>query len=130
MTHLDAHLEWPAPGETRSDIDGVFALPGVVTVLDAENERVVDHRGLEAADTLEVLAHFTGTWWELLNALLPVLSDALGESWTPGRWWACAGGERIAVGRFGRAVVATRDAAGPFLAAVTGDGHVEGTRVW
>jgi hypothetical protein len=54
-------------------IDAVFKLPGVVTVLDVENERVVDHRGVADPDNLEIVLHFTGTWWELLHALLPDL---------------------------------------------------------
>src|SRR5436305_3516961 len=82
-----------SPGHTpvpRGSIDAVSRLPGVVTVLDVENDRVVDHRGVADPDNLEIVLHFTGTWWELLGALLPVLGDALDRRWTPGRWWACA----------------------------------------
>jgi len=52
----------------------VHKLPGVVTVLDVEGDRVVDHRGVSDPDNLEIVLHFTGTWWELLGALLPVLA--------------------------------------------------------
>jgi len=111
-------------------IDAVFKLPGVVTVLDVENERVVDHRGVADPDNLEIVLHFTGTWQELLEALLPVLGDALDAAWTPGRWWACAGGGHVALGRDGRALLVQADTAGPYLGALAGDGVVDGTRVW
>lgn len=114
----------------RAAIDEVVKLPGVATVLDVENDRVVDHRGVADPDNLEIVLHFTGTWWELLGALLPVLQDALGSRWTPGRWWACAGGDHVAVGRDGRALLVEAAAAGPFLAAVAGDGAVGGASVW
>jgi hypothetical protein len=115
----------------RASIDDVHKLSGVVTVLDVEDGRVADHRGVDDPDNLEIVLHFTGTWWELLGALLPVLGDALATTWTPGRWWACAGGDHVALGRDDRAVlVETGAAAGAFLAAVAGDGLVEGTRVW
>ena len=115
---------------TRDSIDVVHKLPGVVTTLDVEDDRVVDHRGVADPDNLEIVLHFTGTWWELLGALLPVLGDALETSWTPGRWWACAGGDHVALGRDGRALLVEVAAAGPFLAALAGDGTVDGTRVW
>jgi len=114
----------------RASIDTVWKLPGAVTVLDVENDRVVEHRGVADPDNLEIVLHFTGTWWELLGALLPVLGDALGSGWTPGRWWACAGGDHVALGRDGRALLIEAGAAGPYLAAVAGDGTVEGIRVW
>ncbi|MCA1844975.1 MAG: hypothetical protein LC792_17630 [Actinobacteria bacterium] len=115
---------------SRAPIDAVFKLPGVLTVLDVENERVVDHRGVADPDNLEIVLHFTGTWWELLETLLPVLGDALGANWTPGRWWACAGGDHVALGRDGRALLVEAAAAGPYLRALAGDGVVGGTRVW
>jgi roadblock/LC7 domain-containing protein len=108
----------------------VAALGGVVAVVDVEEDRVVGHSGVDDDDTREVVAHFTETWWELLNALLPVLGDATDLSWTPGRWWACAGGDHVAVGRAGRAVVVTRDAAPPFLTAVAADGALGDVQVW
>lgn len=111
-------------------IDAVWKLPGAVTVLDVEDDRVVDHRGIADPDNLEIVLHFTGTWRELLVALLPVLGDALGSTWTPGRWWACAGGDHVALGRDGRALLIEAGAAGPYLSAVAGDGTVEGIRVW
>lgn len=114
----------------RDSVDAVQKLPGVVTVLDVEDGRVVDHRGVADPDNLEIVLHFTGTWWELLGALLPVLGDALGDVWTPGRWWACAGGDHVALGRDGRALLVEAGAAGPCLAALAGDGTVEGIRVW
>jgi hypothetical protein len=58
---------------TRDSIDVVHKLPGVVTTLDVEDDRVVDHRGVADPDNLEIVLHFTGTWWELLGALPPVL---------------------------------------------------------
>ena len=114
----------------RGSIDAVSKLPGVVTVLDVENDRVVDHRGVADPDNLEIVLHFTGTWWELLDALLPVLGDALDTGWTPGRWWACAGGDHVAIGRDGRPLLVESGAAAPYMAALTGDGMVEGSRVW
>lgn len=116
--------------ETRAAIDAVAGLPGVVTVLDVEDGRVVDHRGLADPDNLEIVLHFAGTWDELLSALLPVLGDALGSDWTPGRWWACAGGDHVALGRDGRALLVETGAAGPLLAALAGDGHALGARIW
>ena len=112
------------------NIDVVHKLPGVVTVLDVENDRVVDHRGVADPDNLEIVLHFAGTWWELLGALLPVLGDALHAGWTPGRWWACAGGDHVALGRDGRALLVQAAAAAPYLTALAGDGTVEGTQVW
>jgi hypothetical protein len=114
----------------RDSIDVVYKLPGVVTVLDVEDDRVVDHRGVSDPDNLEIVLHFTGTWWELLDALLPVLGDALDSTWTPGRWWACAGGHPVALGRDGRALLVEAPAAAPYLAALAGDGTVEGSPVW
>lgn len=115
---------------SRDSIDAVHQLVGVVTVLDVENDRVVDHRGVSDPDNLEIVLHFAGTWQELLEALLPVLGDALDTSWTPGRWWACAGGDHVALGRDGRALLVAAGAAGPYLSALAGDGTVEGTQVW
>ena len=97
------------------DIDAVCKLPGVVTVLDVENDRVVEYRGVDDPDNLEIVLHFAGTWWELLGALLPVLGDALDRAWTPGRWWACAGGVHVALGRDGRALLVDAVAAAPSL---------------
>jgi len=114
----------------RDSIDAVHKLPGVVTVLDVEDDRVVDHRGVADPDNLEIVLHFTGTWWELLGALLPVLGDALARPWTPGRWWACAGGDHVALGRDGRALLVEVAAADPYLSALAGDGAVDGTQVW
>ena len=114
----------------KGPIDAVGKLTGVVTVLDVEDGRVVDHRGLADPDNLEIVLHFTGTWEELLTALLPVLGDALDCGWTPGRWWACAGGDHVALGRGGRALLVESTAAPAYLAALAGDGTVEGTRVW
>ena len=111
-------------------IDAVHKLPGVATVLDVADGRVADHRGIDDPDNLEIVLHFTGTWWELLGALLPVLGDALQRSWTPGRWWACAGGDFVALGRDDRAVLVEAPGAGPFLAALAGDGVVDGVQVW
>ena len=116
--------------DSRDSIDAVHKLVGVVTVLDVENDRVVDHRGVSDPDNLEIVLHFAGTWQELLEALLPVLGDALDTSWTPGRWWACAGGDHVALGRDGRALLVAVGAAGPYLSALAGDGTVEGTQVW
>ncbi|MEW6477015.1 MAG: hypothetical protein AB1679_32565 [Actinomycetota bacterium] len=116
--------------EPRGSIDAVAELPGVVTVLDVEGGRVVDHRGVADPDNLEIVLHFTGTWDELLEALLPVLGDALGGEWTPGRWWACAGGDHVALGRDGRALLVEAARAGPYLAALAGGGTAEGTRIW
>lgn len=114
----------------RGTIDAVAKLPGVVTVLDVENDRVIDHRGVDDPDNLEIVLHFTGTWWELLEALLPVLGDALDRNWTPGRWWACAGGAHVALGRDGRALLVEAPATAPYLIALVGDGTVEGTQIW
>jgi hypothetical protein len=117
--------------ETAVDqIDNVFELPGVVTVLDVDGGRIADHRGVVDPDNLEIVLHFTGTWEELLSALLPVLGDALDGGWTPGRWWACAGGDHVALGRDGRALLIDAGGAGPFLRALAGDGRVDGTQVW
>src|SRR5258708_34813454 len=110
---------------TRDSIDVVHKLPGVVTVLDVEDDRVVDHRGVSDPDNLEIVLHFTGTWWELLDALLPVLGDALDTTWTPGRWWACAGGDHVALGRDGRALLVEAGSSAPYLAALAADGTVE-----
>ena len=129
MSYLDAHVE-RTPSEGRAGLSTVAALPGVVAVVDVEDDRLVGSYGIDSDDTLEVLVHFAGTWWELLNALLPVLGDAMEMSWTPGRWWACGGGEHVALGRAERAVVVTSEAAAPFLAAAAGAGRVEGTQVW
>ena len=114
----------------RDSIDAVSKMAGVATVLDVENDRVVEHRGVADPDNLEIVLHFAGTWWEILGALLPVLGDALGGDWVPGRWWACAGGAHVAVGRDDRAVLVAESAAPLFLAAVAGDGTVGGVRVW
>jgi hypothetical protein len=114
----------------RDSIDAVVELPGVVTVLDVEDGRVVDPRGVADPDNLEIVLHFTGTWDELLSALLPVLGDALQSGWTPGRWWACAGGDYVALGRDGRALLVRAGAADTYLAALAGDGTAQGTRVW
>lgn len=105
-------------------------LAGVVTVLDVEDGRVVGHRGVANPDNLEIVLHFTGTWDELLSALLPVLGDALESGWTPGRWWACAGGDHVALGRDGRALLVQAGVAGAYLAALAGDGTAFGTRIW
>jgi hypothetical protein len=115
---------------SRDSIDAVGKLLGVVTVLDVENDRVVDHRGVADPDNLEIVLHFAGTWWELLGALLPVLGDALDTGWTPGRWWACAGGDHVALGRDGRALLVEAAAATPYLSALAGDGTVQGAHVW
>ena len=113
----------------RGTVDEVHGLVPVVIVLDVEDGRVVAQRGVED-DLLEIVLHFTGTWDEILAALLPVLGDALATTWTPEHWWACAGGNHAAMGRDGRAVVVDSDEAGPFLAALAGDGTVAGVRVW
>jgi hypothetical protein len=113
----------------RATIDEVHGLTGVVIVLDVEDGRVAAQRGVED-DPLEIVLHFTGTWEEILAALLPVLGDALETAWTPEHWWACSGGEHAAMGRDGRAVIVRSSEAGPFLAALAGDGTVSGVRVW
>ena len=123
-------LKGAVPVTARASIDDVHKLPGVVTVLDVDGGRVADHRGVDDPDNLEIVLHFTGTWWELLDALLPVLGDALRAGWTPGRWWACAGGDHVALGRDGRALLVEAGAAGPYVAAVAGEGAVEGVRIW
>jgi roadblock/LC7 domain-containing protein len=115
---------------SRGDIDTVAKLPGVVTVLDVEGGRVVEHRGVADPDNLEIVLHFTGTWDELLEALLPVLGDALDRGWTPGRWWACAGGDHVALGRDGRALLVEADHAAAYLAALAGDGTAAGAGIW
>ena len=114
----------------RDSTDAVAKLGGVVTVLDVVDGRVVDHRGVADPDNLEIVLHFSGTWDELLSALLPVLGDALDDDWTPGRWWACAGGDHVALGRDGRALLIRAGVAGTFLAALAGDGTALGTRIW
>ncbi len=129
MSFLDAHVE-RGPSGNRAVVEAVAALAGVVAVVDVEEDRVVGHSGVDDDDTREVVAHFTETWWELLNALLPVLGDATHLAWTPGRWWGCAGGDHVALGRAGRAVIVEEGVAGPFLAAVAGAGQVDGTQVW
>ncbi len=129
MSFLDAHVE-RGPSGNRAAVAAVAALPGVVAVVDVEEDRVVGHHGVDDDDQREVVAHFTSTWWELLNALLPVLGDAMDKVWTPGRWWGCAGGDHVALGRAGRAVIVESQAAGRFLPAVAGDGDVDGTQVW
>jgi hypothetical protein len=129
LSHLEAHVE-RAGSTNRADVSVVAALPGVVALVDVEDDRVVGHHGVDDDDTREVVAHFTETWWELLNALLPVLGDATNLAWTPGRWWGCGGGDHVALGRAGRALVVTQKAAAPFLAAVAGNGEVDGTQVW
>jgi roadblock/LC7 domain-containing protein len=113
----------------RGTIDEVHGLSGVVIVLDVEDGRVVAQRGVDD-DLLEIVLHFTGTWDEILAALLPVLGDALATTWTPERWWACSGGDHAAMGREGRAVVVSTAEAGPFLAALAGEGTLSGVRVW
>ena len=113
----------------RATIDEVHGLTGVIIVLDVEDGRVTAQRGVED-DLLEIVLHFTGTWDEILAALLPVLGDALGSAWTPEGWWACSGGDHAAMGRDGRAVIVNTAEAGPFLAALAGDGAVKGVRVW
>jgi hypothetical protein len=115
---------------SRDDIDAVAELPGVATVIDVEGGRVVGHRGVADPDNLEIVLHFAGTWDELLEALLPVLGDALDGDWTPGRWWACAGGGYVALGRDGRALLVEADQAGAYLAALAGDGAADGARIW
>ncbi|HLF40462.1 MAG TPA: hypothetical protein VI854_03200 [Acidimicrobiia bacterium] len=117
-------------GSERVAAAGAGSLPGVTIVLDTDGDRVADVWGDLPDDTLEIVLHFAGTWDELLGALLPVLEDALRESWTPARWWACAGGGHVAVGRSGRAVVVRSGCEGPLLAAVAGDGVAGGMRVW
>lgn len=129
MSFLDAHVE-RGPSGDRAAVKAVAALAGVVAVVDVEEDRVVGHSGVDDDDTREVVAHFTETWWELLNALLPVLGDAMDLPWTPGRWWVCAGGDHVAMGRAGRGVIVDQGAAGPFLTAVAGAGEVDGTQVW
>ncbi|MGH9003585.1 MAG: hypothetical protein ACRDYV_10690, partial [Acidimicrobiia bacterium] len=124
-----AHVE-RGPSGSRAAVQAVAALPGVVAVVDVEADRVVGHHGVDDDDTREVVAHFTETWWELLNALLPVLGDAMGLGWTPGRWWGCAGGDYVALGRAGRGIIVEQKVSGPFLTAVAGAGEVEGTQVW
>ena len=113
----------------RGTIDEVHGLAGVVIVLDIEDGRVVAQRGVDE-DPLEIVLHFAGTWDELLAALMPVLGDALGTGWTPERWWACSGGDQAAMGRDGRALIVEAGEAGPFLAALAGNGEVAGVRVW
>ena len=113
----------------RGTIDEVHGLTGMVIVLDVEDGRVVAQRGVDE-DLLEIVLHFTGTLDEILAALLPVLGDALETNWTPEHWWACSGGDHAAMGRDGRAVVVNAAEAGPFLAALAGDGTVAGVRVW
>jgi roadblock/LC7 domain-containing protein len=113
----------------RATIGEVHGLAGVTIVLDIEDGRVVAQRGVDE-DLLEIVLHFAGTWDELLAALMPVLGDALGADWTPERWWACSGGDHAAMGRDGRAVIVEATEAGPFLAALAGNGEVAGVRVW
>jgi hypothetical protein len=129
VSYLDAHVD-RGPSGSRAAVKSVAALPGVVAVIDVEEDRVVGHHGVDDNDTREVVAHFTETWWELLNALLPVLGDATDLAWTPGRWWGCGGGNHVAVGRAGRALVVTQEAAPLFLTAAAGGGAVEGVQVW
>ena len=117
-------------GAAPAGIDAVMALPAVVIVLDIDGDRVTDHRGVVDPDNLEIVLHFAGTWWEILGALLPVLGDALATGWTPGRWWACAGGDHVALGRDRRAVLLQAASAAPWLAALASDGSVGGTQVW
>jgi hypothetical protein len=113
----------------RAAREEVVRLPGVVAVIDEDAGRVAGAIGVPDDDVLEVVHHFCGTWDHLIDALTPVLADATGEPWAPGRWWSCRGGDRVAAGRAGRTVIAEAPALA-LLAAVAGDGSVDGVAVW
>ena len=114
---------------TRAARAQVAALAGVIAVIDEDGGRVAGAVGIGDDDVLEVLHHFSGTWGHLIDALTPVLADATGQPWAPGRWWSCRGGDRVAAGRAGRTVIAEAPAF-ELLAAVAGDGVVDGVAVW
>jgi roadblock/LC7 domain-containing protein len=114
----------------RATLQEVAALPDVLAVIDATDDgRLAGAVGVGDDDVLEVVHHFTGTWDHLTHALLPVLAEATNDPWVPAAWWACAGGERVAIGRDGRMVVAMPPAA-RLLDAASGSGVVAGVAVW
>lgn len=113
----------------RAAREEVAGLHGVVAVIDEDAGRVTGAIGVRDDDVLEVVHHFSDTWAHLLHALPPVLADATGEPWAPGRWWSCRGGDRVAAGRAGRVVIAEAPAL-ELLAAVAGDGVIGGLAVW
>jgi roadblock/LC7 domain-containing protein len=116
-------------GTGRCTVAEAASLGGVRAVLEVEDDRVVAAEGLDS-DTTEVVAHFAETWTKLGDALLPAMDETLGEAWVPGRWWAYAGGGGVALQRDGRCVLVDAKVSGPFLAALDGDGVVDGIRVW
>jgi roadblock/LC7 domain-containing protein len=111
-------------------IDDVFAAPGVVAVVDAGEGYLVESRGFADDDVVEVVKHFTETWSGLVEVLLPVMDELVHGPWIPGRWWACAGGDRVAVGRQGRFLIVEAAQAGPYLLAVSGDGTAANRQIW
>jgi len=114
---------------TRAPREEVAGLPGVVAVIDEQDGRLNGAVGVPDDDVLEVVHHFCDTWAHLIHALTPVMADATGQPWAPGRWWSCRGGDRVAAGRAGRVVIAEAPAL-ELLAAVASDGAVDGVAVW
>lgn len=113
-----------------ASIDDVFASKGVVAVVDAGEGYLVESRGFPNDDVVEVAKHFNETWSGLIEVLLPVMDELVQGPWIPGRWWACAGGDRVAIGRQGRFVIVEAASAGPYLLAASGDGIAGDVEIW
>lgn len=113
-----------------SSIDEVFSLPGALVVIDFENARAVEKRGLTDNDVAEVLVHFNDTWNGIGEMQLPVINDFTQEPWLPLRFWCYGGGQRVAIRRQDRYLIVDARSSEKFLAAAAGDGLVDGVGVW
>jgi roadblock/LC7 domain-containing protein len=102
----------------------------VVDVRTEKGEEAAKTAGLPSDDAEEFILHFTATVEQILEALLPVLGDALGRSLAPTAWWALSAGDSMVIVSGQRIVVVPRAESEPFVRAV-GDGGLVGTeRIW
>ncbi|HEY1919478.1 MAG TPA: hypothetical protein VGH27_28235 [Streptosporangiaceae bacterium] len=116
--------------EVRATLADVSALDGVLMVVDTGDGIPEYSEQVGDEDRASVLSHLHETYTHLTSVLMPSLGELLAENWEPARWWSCAGGDRVVIGRDDRCVVVEAALAPAFLAAVTLDGLVGGTRVW
>jgi hypothetical protein len=102
----------------------------VIDTITDEGGRRTQTSGIPDGDAEEFIVHLTDTVQNILDALLPILADALGCALAPARWWAVSGGDRTLVVAKDRVVVVPAARSDEFVKAVQDGIRIDGVRIW